>query len=264
MKTIIFILFTVGLISQTALPQSHHDFSQQRNFIHRPATHFLKTNSYSGWYENPHSIRGFMAQTGYGLKEGEFYYQNVWLLYNSLSYGFTDQFNLGVGFFPIIYPGDLYYIHVSPKFIYEIEDDLWSFSASGFYTDIIKDEDGTFIGAHLGLTYGSRDKNLNLGIAYGSFLRNFLDGPIFIFGGMITLDGTVCLVSETWFYPRESSEWALHPGGYEPASSLLVSFLFNHFSLDLGYIMSPIEVFYQLQGFPIIGFRIPFGYRDYP
>ena len=85
MKPILIILFSIVLIPPKALTQSHHDFSKQSSFIQKPATHYLKINSSSGWYENPHAIRAFVAQTGYGLRQGEFYYQNVWILYNSLS-----------------------------------------------------------------------------------------------------------------------------------------------------------------------------------
>ena len=49
------------------------------------------------WFENPQASRYFFSGNGYGLKKGEAYYQNVWVLFNQFSFGVTDNFSVGAG-----------------------------------------------------------------------------------------------------------------------------------------------------------------------
>ena len=49
------------------------------------------------WSENPQSTRYFWSPNGYGLKKGEGYYQNIWVLWNQFAYGATDYFSFGGG-----------------------------------------------------------------------------------------------------------------------------------------------------------------------
>jgi len=46
------------------------------------------------WFENPQSSRYFWAPNAYGLKKGEGYYQNIWVMWNQVSYGITDNLRL--------------------------------------------------------------------------------------------------------------------------------------------------------------------------
>jgi hypothetical protein len=47
------------------------------------------------WFENPQSTRYFWSPNGYGLKKGEGYYQNIWVLWNQFSLGLSDNFSVG-------------------------------------------------------------------------------------------------------------------------------------------------------------------------
>ena len=42
------------------------------------------------WFKNPHATRYFYGPNGYGLRKGEAYYQNTWVLFNQLSYGLSS------------------------------------------------------------------------------------------------------------------------------------------------------------------------------
>ena len=41
------------------------------------------------WMENPQATRYFFSPNAYGLKKGEGYYQNVWVMVNSFAVGIT-------------------------------------------------------------------------------------------------------------------------------------------------------------------------------
>jgi hypothetical protein len=51
-------------------------------------TENIKKGEY--WFENPQSARYLWSPNGYGLKKGEGYYQNIWVLFNQVSYGVTN------------------------------------------------------------------------------------------------------------------------------------------------------------------------------
>ena len=52
------------------------------------------------WPANIQPSRYFFAPSGYGLKQGEAYYQNIWVLFNQVSYGVSDNLTVGVGTIP--------------------------------------------------------------------------------------------------------------------------------------------------------------------
>lgn len=47
------------------------------------------------WAENPQATRYLFMPNGYGLKKGEGYYQNIWVLFNQVSVGVSDHFQSG-------------------------------------------------------------------------------------------------------------------------------------------------------------------------
>src|SRR5665811_1272379 len=53
------------------------------------------------WLENPQATRYFFSPNGYGLKKGEGYYQNIWVMINSFAIGLNDYFSVGGGVIPI-------------------------------------------------------------------------------------------------------------------------------------------------------------------
>lgn len=64
----------------------------------------IKKNQLIGgthWFENPQATRYFFSPNGFGLKKGEAYYQNVWVLFNQFSIGVTNNFSIGAGFVPL-------------------------------------------------------------------------------------------------------------------------------------------------------------------
>src|SRR5688500_18456485 len=59
----------------------------------------FKDNIY--WFENPQSTRYLWSPNGFGLKKGEGYYQNIWVLFNHFAVGVSDHFSIGAGIVPL-------------------------------------------------------------------------------------------------------------------------------------------------------------------
>ena len=60
---------------------------------HQEKVHVQQVKDGILWFDNPQSTRYFWAPNGYGLKKGEGYYQNIYVLWNQFTFGITDNLN---------------------------------------------------------------------------------------------------------------------------------------------------------------------------
>jgi hypothetical protein len=81
------------------------------------------------WFENPQSTRYFFSPNGYGLKKNEGYYQNIWVLWNNVSYGVTDQISVGGGMVPLFFFGGPTPLWFTPKISIPIKKDKFNIGA---------------------------------------------------------------------------------------------------------------------------------------
>ena len=131
---------------------------------------------------NPQSSRYFFSPSAHALKQGEGYYHNVMLLYNSISYGLSDSFTAGIAMTP-------FGMGCTAKYSYEIDKNV-NFSLGGigllpFTTDI--GSGGMGIG-FTNLTFGDERKNLsiNYGLAWYKVDRyEYSSIPVFDENGFI-------------------------------------------------------------------------------
>lgn len=87
------------------------------------------------WHKNPNSTRNLYGPTGYGLKKGEGYYQNFYVLLNSVSYGFSDNFTMGAGVLPLFGTGASGFT-VTPKFSFPIVENKVNVGAGALYANL--------------------------------------------------------------------------------------------------------------------------------
>lgn len=218
------------------------------------------------WYENPNAGRYLFAPSAYNLKEGEGYYQNIWVFMNQVSYGFTDHFTCGLGIVPLFLFGreSAQYspMWVTPKFLFGNGERKFNFSvgAIAFFVPFGGDETRGTAGILYGLgTYGNRNNNLSIGLGWG-FARSQGDGlwgkrPTINISGMYRLSKSSYLVTENWFTAFGEGDFVSNvnviSGAYRYAG--------KHASIDLG-LFSPIsnenEGFFAL---PWLGVTLPFG-----
>ncbi len=118
--------------------------------------------------DSPHSSRYFFGPTGYNLAQGEGYYQNTWLLINQVSYGFSDNFSMGVGVVPLFLFGvSASPVWVTPKLSIPMEGERGALGVGGLMGTVFGQQNTGF-GILYGIgTVGSRDANATLGLGYG-------------------------------------------------------------------------------------------------
>jgi len=211
----------------------------------------LKDGNY--WFENPQSTRYFFSPNGYGLKQGEGYYQNIWVLMNSVAVGLTDHISIGAGMIPLfLFAGSATPVWVTAKVSIPVVKDKFNLGA-GFLTGTALGEPDTGFGIFYGLaTIGSKDKNFTVGGGYGFAVDSESGAPMFNLNGMIRVSPRGYLISENYLFVDEFS------------STLILSFgartIIKGAGLDYGLIIPAVSG-EGLIAVPWLGITIPIGKR---
>ena len=206
------------------------------------------------WSENPHTTRYYFQSNGYGLREGEGYYQNTWVFYNQVSYGITDNFTLGVGMVPLfLFGADAPTpVWLTPKISIPVVKDKFNIGTGAFIGTVLGDDGGGAFGIVYGnTTFGPRERNLTLGLGYGFAGGEWSNYPTLSLSGMARAGKKFAFISENYFLSA----------GSETVSIISVGgrFIGRKVSIDAA-LFSPIvpdqDFFFA---FPWLGINVPFG-----
>ncbi len=213
------------------------------------------------WFENPQSTRYFWGPNGYGLKKGEGYYQNIWIAFNQVSYGFTDHFTLGLGTVPLFLfgsgIGEYSPIWLTPKLSFPLVKDkvnigvgalmggVFGGGSSGDY-----DDDDSFFGSIVygSFTYGSRDRNASLNLGYGYVDGEWSSSPTISASFMGRVSRRTYLLSENYFISAGGDNVGILSFGART--------VWDKISLDYGLLVFVSDF---TGTWPWVGFSIPMG-----
>ncbi len=206
------------------------------------------------WAENPQSTRYFWAPNGYGLKKGEGYYQNVWILFNQIAVGVTDHFSIGGGIVPaFLFAGAPTPVWITPKVSIPVVEDKFNLGA-GVLGGVVIGEDNSGFGIFYGIsTFGSRDKHLSIGLGYGFAGGEIARSPVVTISGMTRLGKRTYLISENYYIPTKPYLLLLSFGGRSVT---------NKIGLDYGLFIPVSEDFGTFVAIPWLGLTIPFGNKS--
>lgn len=209
------------------------------------------------WLENLQATRYFWAPNGYGLKKGEGYYQNVWVLFNQASVGITKNFSIGAGTVPLfLFDGAPTPVFMVPKFSFSVIPDKVNLGGGVIIGTILSSDQDFDLEGPFGIAYGvaslgNKDNNLNLGLGMAFAEGEWAQSPVISIGGMARLSKRTYLITENYLYPSE--EWF----GILAIGARTV---WQRVSLDYGFV---IPVANEVDGFiaiPWLGFSVPFQY----
>ncbi len=151
------------------------------------------------WFENPQATRYFWAPNGYGLKKGEAYYQNVWILFNQVSVGVTDNFTIGAGMMPLFFFGVPTPVWITPKFSIPVKKDKFNVGLGVLAGTILGE--GTSLGLLYGsATFGSKNDNLTIGLGYGFADGELAKSPVINVSGMKRIGPRGYLLTENYYF----------------------------------------------------------------
>jgi hypothetical protein len=204
------------------------------------------------WLPNPQSARYFWAPNGYGLKKGESYYQNIWVLYNQMSFGLTNNFSIGAGTVPLfLFSSEFTPIWIVPKFSFPIVENKFNVGTGAFLGTVVGAETGIFGLLYGTTTFGSRDKNVSLGLAYGFAQDQWMHRPIINLSSMIRIAPKGYFITENYVIPAEKG------------STVLISLggrsIIRNLSLDYSLWLPFIPDMDTFIAIPFLGVTIPIG-----
>lgn len=204
------------------------------------------------WPDNPQSTRYFWAPNGYGLEKGESYYQNIWVLYNQVTFGLTNNFSLSGGMIPLfLFQAGVTPVWVVPKFSIPLEKEKINLGAGAFVGALLGEGEsfGILFGA---LTLGSPDKNISFAMGWGYAGSEWANSPLINVGVMLRAGPKGYFISENYFIPLGgSSAVILSAGGRS---------IIRNVGLDYGLFVPLADG--EILGIPFLGVTIPFGKKD--
>jgi len=202
------------------------------------------------WLPNPQSTRYFWAPNGYGLRKNEAWYQNIWIFYNQVSYGFTDYFSCGLGMVPLfLFAGAPTPVWLVPKFSIPVAEDKFNIGAGSLLATVIGEETEIFGLLYGTATFGSRDNNFSAGMAYGFYGDEWADVPVFNFSGMIRTGPRGYFVTENYVITIEQETGVVLSAG---GRSIL-----RNVGLDYSLWIPIIPDMDSFVAFPFLGITIP-------
>lgn len=163
------------------------------------------------WFDNPQATRYFFQPNGYGLKKGESYYQNIWVLFNQVSVGVTDNFSIGLGMVPTFLVGETegMPVWVTPKFSFPMVDDKVNLGLGVIYAGALGSGEGGVGIAYSVSTFGTKDKNFSFGLGYGFSDGRLADAPTITFSTMIRTGQRGYFLSENYFISVPGEQLAI-------------------------------------------------------
>jgi hypothetical protein len=204
------------------------------------------------WMDNPQATRYFFSPNAYGLKKGEGYYQNVWVMVNSVAVGVTDYFSIGGGVVPLfLFAGSPTPVWITPKFSVPVAKDKFNLGGGALLGTVLGEQETGF-GILYGIsTLGSKDKNVSLGLGYGYAGGDWARAPLINLNTMIRLGPKGYFISENYFIQTEGTTALIF--------SLGGRHIIQNAGLDYGLVIPIISDMGTFIAFPWLGITLPFG-----
>lgn len=151
-------------------------------------------------YGELHASRYFCSSNGYGLKQGNAYYQNMWIFYNQFGYGFTNNFSVGAGIVPLfLFAGASSPVWITPKFTFPIKKDRINLGVGILAATVLGEDTKTFGFAYGVSTFGSGNNNLSLGIGYGYYGDSWAENPVISINGKVHVGKRGYIMTENYY-----------------------------------------------------------------
>lgn len=187
------------------------------------------------WYESGFSNCYFAGTSAYGLEKGEAAFDNAFLLFNQVSYGFSNNFSLGAGIAPFVILDGPMPVWITPKFSIPIKPDKVNLGISGFYGRSFysyASEDPNYGAAYAQLTLGSRDQHFTAGFGYIYSAGRWIRPPAVSLSGYVRIGPHLGLLAESYFLSFDE-RLGLFAGG--------ARFIFRSFALDTGFVLATVD-----------------------
>lgn len=240
---------TILILLTDVYGQVHIPLSQVKNKKELKQTDLIGGEH---WFSNPHATRYFFGTNGYGLRKGEAYYQNTWILFNQINYGITNHISIGGGLVPLfLFAGAPTPVFITPKVTLPVVKDKVNLGAGVLYAYVLGEEFGFGI-TYGTISFGNRDNNLTLGGGWAFSDSQWANSPTLTLSGMTRVGRKTYLLTENYYIgiSEDSSLGIISLGGRSVQKKLAVDYgLFFPVGADIGAFIA----------IPWLGIAVPFG-----
>lgn len=209
------------------------------------------------WFPYQHATRYLYSPSAINLGKWEVYYQNIYLLFNSINVGITDNISVGVGIVPLSTPDTLNkssfnpILIITPKVGFKVANNFYV-GGGVLYINTPDFDFGNRIGLGIAYgigTYGNLDHNITGGLGWGFNQGEFSDLPVITFSAMTRISKKTALVTENWLIPIDY---------YIKMFSYGIRFFGENMAFDLAFINNPDIAKAIVIGIPFVSFAIKF------
>jgi hypothetical protein len=149
------------------------------------------------------STRYLFSPSGYSLKKGQAYYENIWIFWNSFAYGVSDNFTLSASteLVSILFGKQFPLIFLNAKYSIPFKNDTGAFGINLSYLTLPQNSFASYAFLTGSFTVGTRNQNLTVGIGGGFKIENgFRDEVIPLFVSyMGRISQKLSFITENWF-----------------------------------------------------------------
>jgi len=205
------------------------------------------------WADNPQATRYFFAPNGHGLKQGEGYYQNVWIFFNQFTVGVSDNFSVSAGIMPLfLFSGNPTPVWINPKVSIPVVSEIYNIGAGALLGTIIGGEStfGILYGVN---TFGNRDRNVTLGLGWGFSDESIASKPTVSIGGMYRTGSKGYVLTENYIINTGNETFGFVSFGGRR--------LIKNVGLDFGLVVPVSTGINETIAIPWLGLTVPFGHK---
>jgi len=149
------------------------------------------------------STKYLLFPSGYGLKKGQSYYENIWVFWNSYAYGVTDNITLSVSteLASILFGLNFPLAFLNAKYSIPFKNDSGAFGVNLSYLTVPQSNFTSFSFLTGSLTLGGRNSNFTIGTGAGFRIENgFFDEVIPVtLSYMGRVSDKISFITENWF-----------------------------------------------------------------
>jgi hypothetical protein len=204
------------------------------------------------WFANPQSTKYFWAPNAYGLKKGEGYYQNIYVLWNQFTYGVSNNFSLGAGVIPtFLFAGAPTPVFATLKASIPIQKDKFNLAAGAIVGTVLGGDVGAFGILYGTSTLGTPDNNVSIGLGYGFAEGELASSPLINISGLFRVSSRGYILTENYYIQIDGVGGGL--------ISLGGRWIIKKAALDFALAIPVAPDMDTFIAIPLIGFTIPFG-----
>ena len=225
------------------------------------------------FFPNPNATRYFLSPSAIPLKKGEGYFQNTYVLFNSINYGITDNISLGAGIdviTPFVKDIGGPFMLLTLKAGFKVAEKFHIagttiFIHAPYLGEADYKNESTFLMEDASFTYGSADYNITLGASYGLNGGELMNGPSFTLSAMARVTPRFSFVTENWMFPVTHYQYSYLTStdsvtgtSYKGFVSYGMRFMSQKIAVDLAFINNGDIIQNIAIGIPYVDFVVKF------